>query len=135
MLSFYSFVGNAQRVIDAKATPWAGGVCCVHGTRYVVQIEAHEGFDFSVSEVWLKNQAAPLQGQLYRLNDSIASIYFEISANSDPEYLFETYVTDVSETIVKPAFEGDALIILVNPIKEIRVSIEKFVRMPPIAYP
>ena len=135
ILCLIAHFGSAQRIVDAKATSWAGGVCCVYGTNYVVQMELHRSSDFTLDKIWLQSRPDPIYGRIQRMNDSIVNIYFEFSENRGDLDFVDNEIELSTVREVNPEFLGEALIVLVNPIKEIRCGVDKFAQMPMIAYP
>jgi len=133
-----SLLGSSQKIIEATSQGWAGGVCCVTGTDYRVQISIKNVKDWTIQETWLKGKSEPLNGQYFDLPNlkNQAEIFFNTSKNGALEIkLDKEEKEEKKEKIRKPSFEGAALIILKNEDKTVRIEVEKFEILQFLAYP
>lgn len=131
-----SFFLYGQTISNASSQGWAGGICCVYGTNYIVDFEIHE----PVSQVELEKIYLVgydnVSGSIVQIlqEDGVAQykISFGVSTNA---YSITTEQSDVYTPTEQPEFDGSALILLTFDGKARELLIKEFTELPAIAYP
>jgi hypothetical protein len=127
------------RFKDATRQSWAGGVCCAHGTNYVVNLEVESAGNFQVDTIWIKGQPQPLTSlDLQRIYPGDSSRYFlQIRAGHTWGRMGwqNDEIIEVRKDKPAPEFEGEALVVYRLRGKQHRLEIPEIAELPYLAFP
>jgi len=133
-LILLGFVSYSQTITKATSRGWAGGVCCVSGTRYSVHLQFDKTpQEISIESIYLKGHGE-ISGTIQKYTNPSKEVEHIVSFGTESNGIIIMDPEGIDKTD-PPEFKGVALIILNVNHKTVELIVEAFERLMFISYP
>jgi len=143
---FLIFLGcYAQKIKlnEANVQHWTGGVCCISGDNYTIQLEIADTLNFIVIDtIWIGNKFYIENGdkqftaeKLISEGKTIYNIKVSESTNTKNKGYPEMEVVEKQSSTYPPNYNGQACVYYYLKNKRQIIEIDSFIQLPRLAYP
>jgi hypothetical protein len=136
-------IANAQVFTFLQATQqqWYGGICCSHGTNYLISFESTDTIhNITIDTVWIGNK-------FYTTNSKNSFLIFNSIVKGKMNYQLtiaeswnangipDNEIVSNESKIITLIYNGQACVVYHYRKKKMVMLVENIIELPPIAYP